>query len=268
MYTEERENRGYMIAVIICFVLTAALVLLDVYAFRYAYKSVEKAAYMSKKEVENDALYTVNTELMSLGAYDDREFYTIEDEEYMNWRITNQPIKGRFKDVSVPIKVRKSDISVSDDDFNYIVECISWIPENFVKKMDSDGWTVIVTRSDNMSSKYADANETVEVMGQTDFLKKTITVRTDADPWVIYHEIGHVVASYAEDDLMEAGLDRYQENGELSKLCCHSAYGSPYIYGVADEQLAESLYDFIWYPREMQEQAPTLYEIYSKTING
>lgn len=253
---------GVLIAVTLCFVVF--FVYVYIYYVTTSTNFVDKAIGDKIKAIEEHHIYKESVKLMSEGAYDTREYYVVEDEDYMQWRIQNQPIRGAEYDTEVLIPV----VGTNDLAVGYIRQCVSYIPEFFVKKMAEDGWTIRVTNGqDGLYSEYAGIGDNVEVLGNANYEDKLITVNMEK-PFTVYHEIGHVVAHYAEEEISEAGLDSFSNDGELSKLCCHSASGSVYVYMNPDEQIAESFFDYIWYPREMQEQAPTLYRIIDGVVNG
>lgn len=214
-----------------------------------------------------DTVYKTSIELMDRGYYDQRPSYLIDDQDYIDWRDENMPIYGEYKEASCDIPVIAMDDGVTQDDLNYVIQSISYIPENFVKQAAADGWKVQIFSVNNLESAYADGYASISVNGQTDHEKKTLSLPSTS-LYTVYHEFGHILAAYCEEELYDAGLYDFTDTTELSVLYNHSALGSVYIYLNPTEQVADSFYDYIWYPREMQDQAPTLYEIFSETIEN
>ncbi len=214
----------------------------------------------------SQALYSISVELMDKGYSDARSEFLVEDEEYINWRNESMPVYGGSSSVTLPISVNALDDGVTEDDINYVNNCLSNIPSNFLKKAADDGWVVNIVSNGDFKNTLVDGYNALQVRGETDRENKTVTVGTDYLE-CIYHEFGHVLAEeYCYEQLVEAGYYDIDEKTELSTLYNHNAYGSVYIYLNPAEQLAESFYDYIWYPREMQAQAPSLYKIFEDTI--
>lgn len=214
-----------------------------------------------------ETVYKTSIELMDRGYYDQRPSYLIDDQDYIDWRSENQPVYGVYKEASCSIPVIAMDDGVTQDDLNYVIQSISYIPESFVKQAAADGWKVQIFSVNNLESSYAEGYASISVNGQTDHEAKTLSLPSTS-LYTIYHEFGHILADYCEEELYDAGLYDFTGTTELSILYNHSALGSVYIYLNPTEQVADSFYDYIWYPREMQDQAPTLFKIFSETIEN
>ena len=207
--------------------------------------------------------YDLAADLMKEGYYDARPWEQDSDTEYRQKMLEEEPIYGDKSenwDNIIDIEVKDG---VEDDDIEYVRACIQTMPQAFVGKMAEDGWKVILSADNNLTSPYDDKHENMETIGQTNYEEKTIFLVSGELYGTVYHEFGHVLAYYAKDELDKAGLLDFN-NEELSGLCNHMAFGSLYIYLNPDEQLAESFYDYLYYPRELKKQAPVLYGIYNQ----
>ena len=211
--------------------------------------------------------YDLAAELMGEGLYDPRPWTQDPDEEYCRSRYGKEPIHGEAcKDWDDIVQI-KTEGDVDDVDVEYVRACIKSMPQGFVKHMAEDGWTVILSAENNLTCDYDDKHDNMETIGQTNFVEKTINLVSSELYGTVYHEFGHVLEDYSKEPLDKAGLLDFN-NGELSDLYNHTANGSLYIYLNPEEQLAESFYDYIFYPRETEKSAPTLYGIYKDTIDS
>lgn len=271
-YSEDRYldiALSIVLGVLIVVLCTAGYLVYDIFTYDASEQEldaeVQEAVDKYIRAKTSKVIYDESISLMDQGYVSTREEYVIEDPEYVVWREDTYPEKGEYKEVSVPISVTALDTGVTQDEFNYVVECISCIPEEFVRYCSKDGWVVQITSTGNELG--SQGYENVITHGQTNHEEKTITVHSDYSD-CIYHEFGHILEEYAREELEEAGFFELTADTELSVLYNHNADNSVYIYLNHGEQLAESFYDYIWYPREMQAQAPTLYRIYSDTIEN
>ena len=209
-----------------------------------------------KRYYTEQYIYQLSNHLLGSGCTVCKPEVTINDLETRIWRKEKIPVYGAESDYISPISITK-DETVSDTAYSYILNCIKSMPQALIYRMVDDGWTVKVI-SGVIESTEA---ENVDVIGRANFEDKTITIKSSSKR-TIYHEVGHVLASYADKDLTKSGLYEYKTDGELEYLYCHSADGSPYIYMNPGEQIAESFYDYCIYPKEMKCMAPTLYRIF------
>ena len=191
---------------------------------------------------------SIGIELMESGQIDNRPFYVLDDKEEMDYRYTYQPIKGVSQGHEEYIPVSGG----TAEEQQYIIDLLSYMPEKFQDQCKDYGWKVEIVKD-------ITSNDSVKTIGRTDPKTKTVYVTMD-QPFTVYHEFGHI---------LRWNLNNIPKSvpGELKRLCCHSAYGSPYIYASEEEQIAESLYDYIWYPKEYQEQAPELYSRIQKEVD-
>lgn len=227
---------------------------------------LEEVNKLYEQRLVSQGLYKSSIELMNGGYKDYRPEYVIDDAEYVAWRDETLPIYNPYevemtsKDLPIEIKVDTEDY-ITVQDYNYVVDCLDVIPENFLQKCADDGWIVEIKKD------YISEGDGTVTMGQTNHETKELIVSTQ-NLSCIYHEFGHILARYADEELQTAGLYEPTTQTELGEMYCHSANGSVYIYMNAEEQIAESFYDYLFYPREMQEQAPMLYGIYENTLSN
>lgn len=236
----------------------------DIYNTDTTFKTLIPKSGALDKYIEDETLYELAYTLMDQGYSDVREPFYISDDDYCNWRYDNMPVQGVSQGKSTALTVTAGDEYVTEDDIQYVNDCLASMPKTLTDRMAKDKWKIIVTSGDLGQSAEGHTSVTI---GEQNPYKKTITVDATS-PTVIYHEVGHVVEDYAKKELESKGYLTFSREGELAKLYCHSAWGSVYVYLNPMEQLAESFYDFIWYPREMKAQAPQLYSIIEKTVNA
>lgn len=213
-----------------------------------------------------DVVYRTSIQLMDEGYIDNRPAYEIEDAEYTAWREDNLPVYGMATGADVPISVTALDSGVTQTDIDYVTSCVATLPENFLNKCAADGWKIELISGIDMGSEYVtDEIDSVATVGQTNHETRIMTLSTGQLD-CIFHEFGHILTTYAYDELTEAGFYELKRDNELADLYNHNAHNSIYIYMNAEEQLAQSFDDYLWYPRELKAQAPILYEIYDSTI--
>ena len=222
---------------------------------------VEKLYMKYLRNIYSRKTYALAANLMNEGYYDARPWYQTGDQEYAQWRYDTEPMYGDDVDSEKPGLTVIMEQGVKYDTYKYVLNCINTMPDEFIDRMTADGWTVIIQPGYEIKSDYSDEYENMVSIGQTIYEDKLVLLAEDGIEDTVYHEFGHVLAQYADDELDKAGLYDFG-NEELATLCCHSADGSLYVYLTPVEQIAESFYDYILYPQEMQEQAPTLYGIF------
>ena len=111
-----------------------------------------------------------------------------------------------------------------------------------------------------------DDGSEIKTYGYTDFENKTINFV--ADSYKIhksfFHELGHIVERHSRNELETNGIIDIQYD-ELQNMYLHWANGSPYLYMNYNEIMAELYNEYIFFPVELYEQAPTIYSIIDKT---
>lgn len=195
---------------------------------------------------------SASEEFMKLGAKDERPYFLIGDEEEDDFRYERMPYYGVSQEHPFDIPISGG----SEGDKQYIADLLYYLPSGIKEYMIDNAWQVqIVKEITDIPGHKA------PVIGHTDFKTKLIRITMD-EPYTVYHEIGHII--YREN-LRALKSDTVTE--ELKTLCCHSADGLLYVYMNRTEQICESLYDYIWYPKEMQTQAPELYRIFNNYLD-
>lgn len=209
--------------------LSVVLTIIDVIIFKTVIKQTDEML----EQMEGIAK-------LEAGETDNRIYYIIDDEEEINYRYTMQPIKGISQGHEAFIPVYGG----TEIENQYIVDLMYYLPESLKQYLVNHEWKVRIVDE-------IDKKDHVAIVGKTVPDEKTIYLTMD-DDFTIYHEVGHIL-KWNLNNMSKSLPD------ELSRLCCHNAKSSPYIYNTQNEQLAECLYDYIWYPKEFQEQAPNLY---------
>lgn len=160
------------------------------------------------------------------------------------------------------------------------------IPAGIVDKLVSDGWKIIITNQNTV--KYYPQPEIFAGWSPDRYPggfcsnpAKLIVVQyydgSNKTAIDLTHEIGHMVfgkygfglintVNSINDVRQDNSLTTITRNSELGKVISHE-HGTSYIYGDANELYADVLIEYIYYPLELKELAPTIFGIYNDVFH-
>lgn len=78
----------------------------------------------------------------------------------------------------------------------------------------------------------------------------------------VIHEIGHALyGEYLTATFRLHGIND-KNDPELANIYFHDGNNRPYIAGQIQEEIAQSYYEYICYPRELRGASPVVYDIW------
>ncbi len=218
----------------------------QMYQLSYTYSQAGYVHKVKNKDIEDDALYSFEK---SLYQYDD--CYT--------YRTCNTESITTYSN------------GVTDDQINEYRFYISLLPDEFTNALVRDGYTITLFDAEDII--YAeDVPEGFTREGYTNLVDKEVCLNADNLKQCTIHELGHVLAyNYGLNEIIkdkDPGLFSDVCNNEAQEVYGHNAHNSLYIYLNPDEIIADFLYEYICYPRELEASAPVLYGCYEEALNN
>lgn len=134
------------------------------------------------------------------------------------------------------------------------------LPEELKGMLLRDGWRVI------LYDGKIDEKGAGQVVGQMDPEKKIISLTVE-DPQkavlVLYHEVGHIVASKIRTDLIRAG---YTSRETLPDIVFHGGADTAYHEDLYEEYLANYLAESVFWSENARLAGKEFYHTYQKAV--
>lgn len=134
------------------------------------------------------------------------------------------------------------------------------LPEELREMLLSDGWRVI------LYDGRIDTKGAGQVVGQMDPTKKVIALTVE-DPertlLVLYHEVGHIVASEIRMDLIRAG---YTSHETLPDIVFHGGADTAYHEDLYEEYLANYLAESVFWSENARLAGDEFFRVYRAAL--
>lgn len=154
----------------------------------------------------------------------------------------------------------------AETNIDEINACLDDIPVYMKSFLIDKGWKIEYVDYIGISTKEFGEARTV---GETNSYDKTIQIDIiRAGKQVLYHELGHILDMYGRLDTKLEALGVYEDSDEWKDITLKSKFWEDYINSDYDERKAEVYYTFVFYPEELKEQAPNIYQAYDNAYNS
>lgn len=190
-----------------------------------------------------------------------RDQIFIKDNEYISWKADRKPKLGdkSINDYSNIVSIKGN---VSTDILQYSYQFLDLLPEAMINHLKDNGWSIILSEEQlvfdkGFGSVYAD--------GCTDYAAKTITLYANEKAMniAVIHEIGHVFHDEIIYDILQKNGYGTLNHSEFANIYYHDDQNRDYICGRHSEAVAQCLYEYIFYPVEMEKSVPGLFTIFN-----
>ena len=213
------------------------------------------------KAAEVDTSYYNNYNLSIVyGSY--REEIVIDNPDYQLWKDAFKPYRGQISKNDYSYMISFED-DVTEEDRLYTYCCMDNIPLKVTNYLIENGWKIEVT---NKLIPWKDGKSFVSAY--TSFPEHKIYLSNSQISHDIRisltHEIGHVVSlQMLYDEIYDANYFRVNslDNLYFPDNCCTNYICNSYV-----ESLAQSFYEYLYYPFETAEVVPGLYNIYFSNL--
>ena len=144
--------------------------------------------------------------------------------------------------------------------------CLNDIPIYIKSFLIDKGWKIeYVDYLGESTKEYGEAR----TVGRTNTYDKTIQIDiTRAGKQVLYHELGHILDIYGRLDAKLEALGIYEDSDEWNNIQFQSDFWQEYIDSAYNERKSEVYYTFVFYPDQLKEQAPNIYQAYTDAYNS
>lgn len=182
------------------------------------------------------------------------EEYIVEDENYLLWREANKPKPGIVVETNDYSDLFEVSEEVDDITINYLWQHMDKISETVVKHLRENGWKIYVQPIVYLNG--------TQVYGYTACRNKEIYIDTRNETTLI-HEIGHVIHI---DIISKKDISKWKDiiPSDINNVYFHEESGKTleYILHKKTERFAQSFYEYVYYPWELEGAAPGIFQMY------
>ena len=219
------------------------------------------AEYNSQWE-KDAAAYRYAEECFQSGTLYEIEEYTIYDDEgYVSYRDSLLPLYGAPLTTLERSGIVLPNESTPEEEWKYAVAIVQCLPTGLYDRLVCDGWRIVFVDSILEDEDY------VVTAGQTVDSERTILIKNGCAEIAVAHEIGHVLLmDYGlRKELNACGYTEWDSKG-LGRVYSHVGSQSIYDYACFEEHICNLFYDYLFYPRELEEQAPEVYGCFERVL--
>ena len=181
-----------------------------------------------------------------------REEYVINDESYLLWREENKPKTNviiKTNDYSDLFVVSEE---IDDITINYLWQHMDKMPKLLIEHLRKNGWEIYVQPTVYLND--------IRVYGYTAFRERKIYIDTQLNDTLI-HELGHVVHL---DIMAKRDTSKWKTiiPSQVNNVYFHEGMNTEYICFKIEESFAQSFYEYVYYPWELEGSAPDIFQMY------
>lgn len=146
---------------------------------------------------------------------------------------------------------------------------LSHVPSEVLDALQEKGWTIILT-TDEQDEYICDLPNGKHIYGYTEYKTHRIVLEAYDDTIGLsaLHELGHALyVEYLVPVFRINGIFTHDAEA-LTNIYYHDGYNTPYVREQIQEAIAQSFYEFVCYPEQLQAEAasPTVYQIWRDLI--
>lgn len=153
--------------------------------------------------------------------------------------------------------------------YHLTMDYLSHVPPEVLDALQEKGWTIILT-TDEQDENICDLPNGKHMYGYTEYKTHRIVLEAYDDMIGLsaIHEVAH--ALYVEYLIAEFRMHLiFTHDAEaLTSIYYHDGYNTPYVREQIQEAIAQSFYEYICYPQQLQTASPTVYQIWHDLITN
>lgn len=151
--------------------------------------------------------------------------------------------------------------------YQLAMEYLSHVPPEVLDVLQEKGWTIILT-TDEQDEYICDLPNGKHMYGYTEYKTHRIVLEAYDDMLGLsaLHELGHALyVEYLVPVFRLNGIFTHDAD-EMTSIYYHDGYNTPYIREQIQEAIAQSFYEYICYPQQLQAASPTIFQLWRDLI--